>query len=560
MSWISSNPPTIQAISGQQAPLDVSGSGSWMLAALLLLPLLAALVVGVFLRGNDRLAKLAALGFSVVEFVLAIVSWISYDPGGARLQQSFSFDWIPSFGVHISFGIDGIALVMIAVIALLVPLVIGAGWADKLPEGKSAGGFFGLILLEQALTVGVFAATDVFLFYVLFEIMLIPMYFLIGSYGGARRQYAAVKFFLYSFLGGLIMLASVIGCFVLADQELGQGTFDWATLVRVVSDAPLETQIWLWLGFFAAFAIKAPLVPLHTWLPDATAEAPIGVAVLLVGILDKVGTFGFLRYLLPMFPDASSTMAPLVLVLATVGVIYGSLLATGQTDMKRFIAYVSIAHFGFIALGIFAFSSQAMVGSVTYMVNHSIATGMLILVIGMVIARGGSTRIADYGGMAKLTPLLGGMLLIAGLSTLSLPGTNAFVSEFLVLVGSFPNEPVYTIIATVGMVLAAIYVLWLYQRIMTGPLRGDAIIGAAGGPGAVIAPEVGAKKAILDLTGREKAVLAPLVLLIVGLGVFPQPVLDTVKPSVADTMCEAGRVDPVAGSSIDPEERQLQCP
>ncbi|SDD45270.1 NADH-quinone oxidoreductase subunit M [Actinokineospora iranica] len=549
----------------------MSTSGSWLLAALALLPLVGAAVV-VALRGNDRTAKLAALGFSVVEFVLALVAWASFEPGGARLQQAFSFDWIPAFGVHISFGVDGIALVMIAVIALLVPLVIGAGWAEKLPEGRTAGGFFGLILLEQALTVGVFAATDVFLFYVLFEIMLIPMYFLIGSYGGARRQYAAVKFFLYSFLGGLIMLASVIGCYVMAGDELGQGTFDWATLVRVVSDAPLSTQIWLFLGFFIAFAVKAPLVPLHTWLPDATAEAPIGVAVLLVGILDKVGTFGFLRYLLPMFPAASAELAPLVLVLAVAGVVYGSLLATGQTDMKRFIAYVSIAHFGFIALGIFAFSSQAMTGSVTYMVNHSIATGMLILVVGMVIARGGSTRIADYGGMAKLTPLLAGVLLIAGLSTLSLPGTNSFVSEFLVLIGSFPNAPVFTAIATVGMVFAALYVLWLYQRVMQGPLRGSALVDssgggagvdtARGGPGAaraaVLDPEVGAKKGIFDLNGREKAVLAPLLLLIVGLGVYPKPVLDTVAPTVDATMCEARLVDPV--QPVQSAERQLQCP
>ncbi|WP_035306835.1 NADH-quinone oxidoreductase subunit M [Actinokineospora inagensis] len=537
-------------------PTSVSSAGSWLLAALLLLPLLGAVVV-VALRGNDGTAKAAALGFSVVEFVLGLVAWFRFEPSGARLQQSFSFDWIPSFGVHISFAVDGIALVMIAVIGLLVPLVIGAGWADKLPEGRSKGGFFALILLEQALTVGVFAATDVFLFYVLFEIMLIPMYFLIGSYGGQRRQYAAVKFFLYSFLGGLIMLASVIGCYVMAGNELGKGTFDWATLVQVVHDAPLSTQIWLFFGFFIAFAVKAPLVPLHTWLPDATAEAPIGVAVLLVGILDKVGTFGFLRYLLPMFPDASRKLAPLVLVLAVAGIIYGAMLATGQRDMKRFLAYVSIAHFGFIALGIFAFSSQSLTGSVTYMVNHSIATGMLILVVGMVIARGGSTRVADYGGMAKLTPVLAALFLIAGLSSLSLPGTSSFVSEFLVLVGSFPNAPVYTIIGTVGMIFAALYVLWLYQRVMQGPLRGNALVGAAGGPGTMVDPEVGAKRAIGDLSGREKLVLAPLVLLIVGLGIFPKPVLDIVTPAVNATMCQAALVDPV--QAVQSGERQLQC-
>ncbi|MEV7039445.1 NADH-quinone oxidoreductase subunit M [Amycolatopsis sp. NPDC051061] len=521
---------------------------TWLLI-LILVPLAGSLVLA-FLKGNDRAAVLAALGFSILEFLLVIPFWLSYSPSGARLQQTSSFDWIPSFGVHISFGTDGISLIMIAVIALLVPIVVGGlGTLDKLPPGRSAGGFLSLILLQEALTIGVFAATDVFLFYVLFEIMLIPMYFLIGGYGGANRQYAAVKFFLYSFLGGLIMLASAIGAYSLAEDKIGHGTFDWATLVTVVRDAPLSTQIWLFLGFFLAFAIKAPLVPFHTWLPDAAGEAPIGVAVLLVGVLDKVGTFGFLRYCLPMFPDASRTLAPLVLVLSVIGVLYGSILAAGQRDMKRFIAYVSIAHFGFISLGIFAFNEQAMVGSATYMLNHSLATGMLIVVIGLVIARGGSSKISDYGGMAKVTPLLAGLFLLAGLSTLSLPGTNSFVSEFLVLIGAFVDQPVYTILATVGMVLAAAYVLWLYQRVMQGPLRGDAVLSPAptgpptptsvesgGAVATAMAPELGAKKAIRDLSGREIAILAPLVVLVLFLGFYPKPVLDTVTPTVQQTL------------------------
>jgi NADH-quinone oxidoreductase subunit M len=521
---------------------------TWVLA-LILLPLVGAIVL-CGLRRNDRTAIAVALTFAIVEFLLMIPMWATYHPNGARLQQTTTMDWIPTFGIHISFGVDGIALIMIAVITFLVPIVIGAlGTADKLPEGRTAGGYLALILVQQALTIAVFAATDVFLFYVLFEIMLIPMYFLIGGYGGANRQYAAVKFFLYSFLGGLIMLASAIGAYSLAADKLGKGTFDWATLVTVVRDAPTSTQIWLFLGFFLAFAIKAPLVPFHTWLPDAAGEAPIGVAVLIVGVLDKVGTFGFLRYCLPMFPAASKTLAPLVLVLAVIGVLYGSILAAGQQDMKRFVAYVSIAHFGFIALGIFAFNQQATVGAVTYMLNHSLATGMLIVVLGLVIARGGSTRISDYGGMYKVAPVLGGMTLIAGLSTLSLPGTNSFVSEFLVLLGAFETRPVYAILATVGMVLAAAYVLWLYQRLMTGPVRGSAMlspaplreptpaaVGAGGGPGAAIAPELGAKKTIKDLGGKELALLVPMVVLIIGLGFYPKPVLDTVGPSVQATL------------------------
>jgi NADH-quinone oxidoreductase subunit M len=382
----------------------------------------------------------------------------------------------------------------------------------------------------------VFSATDVFLFYVLFELMLIPMYFLIGTYGGINRRYAAVKFFLYSFLGGLLMLASAIGTWSYVQSVTGNGTFDWATLTSVVSHAPLGTQLWLFMGFFFAFAIKAPLVPFHTWLPDATAEAPVGVGVLLVGVLDKVGIYGFLRYNLELYPAASRTLAPLLLVLSVAGVLYGAIVAAGQSDMKRLIAYVSLAHFGFMGIGVFAFTQQGTVGSVSYMVNHTIATGMLLLVIGMIAVRGGSVRAEDYGGLMKLTPILAGMFFLAGLSTLSLPGTNSFVSEFLVLLGSYQTEPVYTILGTVGMILAALYVLWVYQRVAHGPIRGNALVGLAGGPGAAADPSVGARKTVRDLSGGERWVLAPLVVLILLLGFYPKPLLDIVNPSVTATV------------------------
>lgn len=520
------------------------------LLLLILLPLVGAAVVAL-LRGNEQGAKWTALGFSLAEVLAAVAAWAGYRPGGPRLQLRSSLEWIPAFDVRLSFGVDGIALIMVAVIALLLPLVLGFSWGERLPGGRGHGGFFALLLLEQGLTMAVFAATDVFLFYVLFEIMLVPMYFLIGSYGGPRRQYAAVKFFLYSFLGGMIMLASVIGAYSYAAAATGHGTFDWETLAGVLSHAPLSVQVWIFLGFFASFAIKAPLVPLHTWLPDAAEQAPIGVAVLVVGVLDKVGTFGFLRYSLPLTPQASLRLAPVVLVLAVLGVLYGALQAFGQRDLKRFIAYVSIAHFGFIALGIFSFTPQAEVGAVSYMLNHSIATGMLILVIGMLVARGGSTRIADYGGMAKLSPLLAGVLLLAGLASLSLPGTSSFISEFLVLLGSFRTQPVYAVLATIGMVLAAVYVLRIYQRTMQGPVRGDALVGLTGGPGAATDPNTlgdsvsGARGGrILDLNTREIAVLVPLAVLVIGLGFYPKPVLDVITPSVGATMSEVGITGP----------------
>ncbi|HEY2203826.1 MAG TPA: NADH-quinone oxidoreductase subunit M [Pseudonocardia sp.] len=528
-------------------------SHSILLLILLLVPFLGAFVVAP-MRTSPGTAKAVALGIALLELVLTAVTWFSYSVGAAatqRFQLVFDVPWIPAFGTRITLGVDGIALVMLALIAVLVPIVMGSSWADKIPEGRTASGFYALLLGTQATLVGVFAATDVFLFYVFFEAMLIPMYFLVGRFGGPKRQYAAVKFFLYSLLGGLVMLGSVIGLFVVSGNRLpAGGTFSWEALQRLSASVPESVQIWLFLGFFVAFAIKAPLVPFHTWLPDAGAEAPIGAGVLLVGVLDKVATFGFLRYCLPLFPAASKTLAPLVLVLSVIGIIYAALLAVGQNDMKRFVSYTSIAHFGFISLGIFAFSTQAFAGSVLYMVNHGITTGMLFIVVGMLIARGNSRLISDYGGVSAITPALAGAFLIAGLASLALPGTNSFVSEFLVLIGSFPREPVYTIIATVGIIFAALYVLWVYQRVFQGPARGDAVLASVAGPGTMTDPntaEGAAKSTFTDLTAREIGVLAPLVVLVLLLGFFPGPVLDVINPSVTATLHEVGLPDPVGG-------------
>jgi NADH-quinone oxidoreductase subunit M len=477
-----------------------------------------------------------------------VLATIAFDPGGDRFQLTTSVTWIADFGVDFALGVDGIALVMLLLIGVLVPVVIGSSWEETAQPGRrSMRTYWAWLLLLEAMMVGVFAATDVFLFYVFFEAMLVPMYFLIGSFGGPNRQYAAVKFFLYSLLGGLVMLASVIGLWVVSNSQLGEGTFAFDALRQL--DIDPNVQKLLFLGFFVAFAIKAPLVPFHTWLPDAGAEAPIGSAVLLVGVLDKVGTFGFLRYCLPLFPDASRDLAPWVLVLAVIGVLYAALVAMGQSDMKRLVSYTSIAHFGFIALGVFAFSTEAATGAVLYMVNHGIATGLLFLVVGMVIARGGSRQIRDYGGMAKRAPLLAGVFLLAGLASLSLPGTNSFVSEFLVLIGSFPTQRVFTIIATTGIVLAALYVLLMYQRIMHGPPRGVLLVGdestpepAGGGGGTAVltAPARTRTLRVADLSRRELVVVTPLVALVIGLGVYPQPLIDLITPAVQATMSDVG--------------------
>jgi NADH-quinone oxidoreductase subunit M len=367
--------------------------------------------------------------------------------------------------------------------------------------------------------IGVFTATDVFLFYVFFEAMLVPMYFIIGSFGGPRRQYAAMKFFLYSLVGGLLMLASVIGLYI----TTGSRTFAISELIGKVPDG--ATQKWLFLGFFIAFAIKAPLVPFHTWLPDAGAEAPAGGAALLVGVLDKVGTFGFLRYCLPLFPQASAYFAPAILILSVIGILYAAFLAIGQRDMKRLVAYTSVAHFGFIGLGIFAFTTQGGTGAVLYMVNHGLSTGALFIVVGLLIARGKSRSVNDYGGAAKVTPILAGLFLLAGLSALALPGMSTFVSEFLVLVGTFTRHKGLAVLATTGIVLAAIDVLYLYQRTFQGRLS-----------------ERVAK--FRDLNPREILAVGPLIALIIFLGIYPKPVLDIIRPAVNATLQDVHRGDP----------------
>jgi NADH-quinone oxidoreductase subunit M len=526
------------------------------LLAMIAVPAVGAAAVAALPKGRDGTARQLSLGVSLVVLLLAVLATIAFDAGGERFQLTTSVPWIPDFGVDFALGVDGIALVMLLLIGVLVPVVVVASWRDEPTGRRSMRAFWAWLLLLESLMVGVFAATDVFLFYVFFEAMLVPMYFLIGSFGGPRRQYAAVKFFLYSLVGGLIMLAAVIGLYVVSANELGEGTFAFDALRQIEIDPGVQKL--LFLGFFVAFAIKAPLVPFHTWLPDSGAEAPIGGAVLLVGVLDKVGTFGFIRYCLPLFPDASRDLAPYVLVLAVAGILYAALLAMGQSDLKRWVSYTSIAHFGFIALGIFAFTTEAATGAVLYMVNHGIATGLLFLVVGMLIARGGSRQIADYGGLAAKAPLLAGVFLIAGLASLALPGTNSFVSEFLVLIGSFPTRPVFTVLATVGIILAALYVLLVYQRTMHGPPRGvllepaEGTTAPGGGTATLTAPAAPRLRA-RDLSRREIAVAAPMVALIIALGVYPQPLVDLIEPAVAATMSDVGSDPAGTQPAADPE-------
>ena len=500
-------------------------ANSYWLLALLVAPLVGAVLVMLVPKGNEKLAKQLGLLISVVVFALSVAMALQFVVArAAEFQFAYSVSWISSFNINFALGVDGIALVLIALSTSLVPIVLLAGWHDADGARGSVRGYVALILVLEAAMVGVFAATDLFLFYVFFEAMLVPVYFLIGRYGGPRRNYAAVKFLLYSLFGGLLMLASLIGLYVVSGDLTGHGTFDFTQLAAL--SIPFGTQKWLFAGFFIAFAMKAPLVPFHTWLPDAAAESTPGTAVLLVGVLDKVGTFGMMRYCLELFPNASHWATPLVLVLAVVGIIYGALQAIGQTDIKRLIAYTSVSHFGFIVLGVFVMTTQGQSGSALYMVNHGFSTAALFLIGGFLISRRGSRLIEDFGGVQKVAPVLAGTFLIAGMSSLALPGLSSFVSEFLVLVGTFERYTWIGVVATLGIVLAALYILLMYQRTMTGPT-----------------PQVVIER-VNDLRGREVLAIAPLLVVIIALGVYPKPVLDVVNPAVDRVMHAVGATDP----------------
>ena len=494
-----------------------------------LVPLLPADSAPADIAARSRLVKVLALAFTLVTLVWVIVMATRFNPSGPAYQLNEVYSWIPAFGVHYAVGVDGIALVLIGMTAVLMPVVVLASWHDAEGTGtrQSVKTYFALMLVLETMMIGVFAATDVFLFYVFFEAMLIPMYFMIGSFGIGPRQYAAVKFLLYSLLGGLLMLVAVIALYVYAGESAAtghHGTFLFSSLVHVALSPTV--QKWLFLGFFIAFAIKAPLWPFHTWLPDAAFSAQPGAAVLMLGVMDKVGTFGMIRYCLELFPSAFHYFTPLILVLAVISVLYGAIVAIGQTSLKRLIGYTSVSHFGFIVLGIFALTTQGQSGATLYMVNHGFATGALFLLAGFLIIRRGSDRIADYGGVQKVAPVLAGLLLVSGLAGLSMPGLSTFVSEFLVLAGTFTRYKVAASFATVGIILAAIYILWMYQRTMNGPTA-ESVAG------------------MKDLRPRELWAVVPLVALIIALGVYPKPVLDVINPAVQSTMSTVHATDPV---------------
>jgi len=494
----------------------------YLLTILGLLPLVGAIVMCVPL---GKAAKPLGMVFAVGTLVVAVGVAVAYVQG---VQLAITVPWVPAYGTAWSLGLDGMGLCMVLLTAILTPVVLIAEWSMPETVGRwPARGFDGLVLLLEGLVLFVFMANDILLFYLLFEATLIPMYFLIGSFGGENRRFAAMKFLLFGLAGGLIMLVSVVGVYVWSIDVLGHPSY----LMSDLMGHPSSTLGWpLMICFLIAFALKAPMVPVHTWLPTAAQEATPGTSVLMVGVMDKLGVFGMIKICIMLFPAESKAAAPVMVVLALISLVYGALAAIGSKNLLRLVAYTSVSHFGFMVLGVYTLTTAGLSGSVFYMVNHGFSTAALFLVVGFLISRRGSAAVADFGGVQKVAPVLSGAFLLSGLAALALPGMGSFVSEFMVIAGTW-SQPQYLwagVIAALGPVLAAVYILLMYQRTMTGP----------------VTPEV-AETIKKDLCVREKAVAFGLVAVMLVLGIVPNIALGVIDPLAAKTMSVAQASDPV---------------
>ena len=467
-------------------------------------------IVALFFVDKQRTQTIKVVGIvtSLITFVLSLHLYFYFDPQFAGFQFVQQFVWISGLNISYHVGIDGLSLLMILLTTFLTPLALLGTWNSIQNRIRA---YTMMILLLETGMIGVFASLDLFLFYVFWEAMLIPMYFIIGLWGGQERVYAAVKFFLYTLFGSLLMLVAIIAlAYSATTMPGGAFTTNLVTLYGVASRLPLAMQLWMFLAFALSFAIKVPLFPFHTWLPDAHVQAPTAGSVILAGVLLKMGTYGFIRFCVPLFPDATIVVAPYISVLAVVGIVYGALVSMVQTDIKKLVAYSSVSHLGFVMLGIFAMNEEGMQGAIIQMVNHGLSTGALFLLVGMIYDRVHTRTISEFGGVAKLMPVFATFLMIISLSSIGLPGLNGFVGEFLILIGSFKStlldSHAYTAFAALGVIFSAVYLLWMYQRVMLGPVREGGLYNG---------------HTLTDLTRREIATLVPIVLFVVWIGVFP---------------------------------------
>ncbi|MBT3791828.1 MAG: NADH-quinone oxidoreductase subunit M [Rhodospirillales bacterium] len=479
---------------------------NWPLLSLTtFVPLIGAAFI-FLIRGDEavvaRNARNVALWTSLITMVLAVMVWAQFDPKSAAFQLEEHADWLPAFNISYHLGVDGISVFFVVLSAFLTPICVLASWKAITVRVKE---YMMAFLVLETLMIGMFSALDLVLFYIFFEGVLIPMFLIIGIWGGERRVYSAFKFFLYTLTGSVLMLVAIMAIYFTA------GTMDIPTLMKTVF--PRDMQLWLWLAFFASFAVKVPMWPVHTWLPDAHVEAPTAGSVILAGVLLKMGGYGFLRFSLPMMPLASEYFTPLIFTLSVIAIIYTSLVALAQEDMKKLIAYSSVAHMGFVTLGIFTFNVQGVEGAIFQMLSHGIVSAALFLCVGVVYDRMHSRRIDTYGGLVHRMPLYAVVFMVFMLASVGLPGTSGFVGEILVLVGVFQVSSWVAALASTGVILGAAYMLWLYRRVIFGELTKDNL------------------KNILDLDRRELAIFIPLVLVVLWMGIYPSSFLDVIHVS-----------------------------
>ena len=479
-----------------------------ILTSLIIVPLVGAIVVMLLSKRRPEIVKQVALLFSVATGGLTVWLLTAFDSGEGGFQFVSQHEWISAWGISWHLGVDGISLFLVALTGVLFPLAIVG--ADPHHDEKP---YLAWLLLLEAGVLGSFLSLDLFLFFLFFEIVLVPMYFLIGGWGYGERFYAATKFFLYTMVGSAFMLVGILATVFLARDSVGEITFD---LVKLAEGADFATSTgrWLFFAFAIAFAVKVPIFPLHTWLPDAHTQAPTAGSVILAGVMLKLGTYGFLRFGLYLFPEASRWAAPLFLTLATIGIIYGAICATMQKDLKRLVAYSSVAHLGFIVLGTFAFTTEAITGSVLQAINHGVSTGALFLLVGMIYERRHTRLISELKGIQSVAPIFAAAFMIVMLSSIGVPGLNGFVGEFLILIGSFPTARWWVVVATTGVILAALYLLWAYQRVFHGEPDED-------------------NRSFRELRAREGFVLLPFIVAIVFTGVYPKPLIERIEPSVS---------------------------
>jgi NADH-quinone oxidoreductase subunit M len=497
-----------------------------MLTLITFLPAAGAFFVLLLPREREAMIRRSTFGIAALTLLLSLLLYVGFEPGTAEMQFVEEAEWIPSLGIRYKLGVDGISLFLVLLTTFLTAIAILSSFSVT---ARVKEYMFAMLLLETGM-VGVFVALDLVLFYVFWEATLLPMYFLIGIWGGPRRVYATIKFVLYTMAGSLLMLVAIIALALFHARAVGEYTFDLLALTQL--NIPPETQFWLFLAFAAAFAVKVPLFPFHTWLPDAHVEAPTAGSVLLAGVLLKMGTYGFLRFALPLFPQATFTLLPWISTLALIGIIYGAAVAMVQPDLKSLVAYSSVSHLGFVMLGMFALNQAGMVGSLLQMVNHGLSTGALFLLVGMIYERCHSRMITDFGGLFRVIPLYGAVFVLVALSSIGLPGLNGFVGEFLILLGTFQASPFYALVAVTGVIWGAWYMLSMLRRVLFGPL---------------IHPGY---RTLQDLTWRERVILTPILLLIVWIGVYPAPFLHRMEASVRHVMVQMEQRKTVQGSGF----------